>query len=388
MKNQLVKVISAVVIMTAVCSGCQTVPEPDIENEAVVIASPVETEVNAKVTAHIYNENTSTKAERFYLSNVDVRTNETEKFRTSVNRNDPISEDSQKSDHANVSELDEISSNVVSSYEEKVAGKSTDAVSTKEEKEKVSSTNETDAVVDSSSRLLSVASVSGTNTASKKSESAAPKDTPSVNSNSGVSSVPISDKKDQLEQKTPVTENTSTPADAPIPALVQDKTIAETPTETPTEVPTETPIEASTKAVTEAPTEAITLSHFEDGYAYECLARLNEIRASAGVPACTMEPRLVEAAKWRAVQLPTDFSHNQYQSALVLFDFWGYSGENLTITMPSNAVQEAMSNWTQSSGHFANMVSANYTCVGIAFYYDQGTDRYYAIQFFGDDSCK
>jgi hypothetical protein len=92
-------------------------------------------------------------------------------------------------------------------------------------------------------------------------------------------------------------------------------------------------------------------------------ALLNQLRGAAGLSGLTVDPTLTQFARnWSATMAATGFSHSG-----------GPYGENIAyIGSPNSGVQEAAATfhqmWADSAGHYANMVNAGYTRVGIGFF--------------------
>lgn len=114
-------------------------------------------------------------------------------------------------------------------------------------------------------------------------------------------------------------------------------------------------------------------------YANAVLERLNQVRKEAGQAPLIMNEELLNAAMRRAAEITIDFKHvrpNKKQcfsvSSLVY-------GEN--IAMGQKNPKDVMDVWTKSSGHYKNMVRAEYKSVGIGVFYAGG--KYYWVQCFG-----
>ena len=98
---------------------------------------------------------------------------------------------------------------------------------------------------------------------------------------------------------------------------------------------------------------------------------VNEARAVHAVNALTLDPELCEAAAIRAEELDTYFSHDRPDgtSCFTVFEEVGIksyhaAGENIAMGYTdANAVMEG---WMNSPGHRANILSADYSRIGIA----------------------
>lgn len=104
-------------------------------------------------------------------------------------------------------------------------------------------------------------------------------------------------------------------------------------------------------------------------YAYEVLQQLNQLRSSVGVTALTMDKDLLDAAMQRAAEISVYYNHTRPngESCFTVYRS-GSMGENIAAgyTSPS----DVMNGWTNSSGHYANMISSTYRSVGIGCFTD------------------
>ena len=119
----------------------------------------------------------------------------------------------------------------------------------------------------------------------------------------------------------------------------------------------------------------------------EAVELLNQLRQSKGLQPLSWNPnsKLQAAAQLRAQEISEVFSHTRPDGSscfTVLKQYglnYGYCGEN--IAMGTNLSPEgAMDLWTNSSGHYKNMVNPNYREVGLACYV-YGNDIYW-VQLF------
>ena len=104
-------------------------------------------------------------------------------------------------------------------------------------------------------------------------------------------------------------------------------------------------------------------------YAYEVLQQLNQLRSSLGVPELTMDKDLLDAAMQRAAEISVYYNHTRPngESCFTVYRS-GSMGENIAAgyTDPS----DVMTGWTNSSGHYANMINSSYRSVGIGCFTD------------------
>ena len=101
------------------------------------------------------------------------------------------------------------------------------------------------------------------------------------------------------------------------------------------------------------------------------LELVNKARAAQGVDALTLDPDLCKAAAIRAEELGTYFSHDRPNGASCFTGFvdvgiksYHAAGENIASRYAdANAV---MNGWMNSPGHRANILSEDYSRIGIA----------------------
>ena len=117
----------------------------------------------------------------------------------------------------------------------------------------------------------------------------------------------------------------------------------------------------------------------------QLLALVNEEREKSGLSPLTLDSAATSAAQVRAQEIVTNFSHTRPNgsSFTTALNEAGVSyrsaGENIAYGQTSAA--QVMNSWMNSSGHRANILSKNYTKIGIGHYEDaSGTD--YWVQIF------
>lgn len=117
-------------------------------------------------------------------------------------------------------------------------------------------------------------------------------------------------------------------------------------------------------------------------YAFEVLKKLNELRASKGLSPLTMDKELLDVAMQRAAEISVYYSHTRPDGSRCFTAYKkasGGLGENIALAQKSPS--EVMEAWTNSSGHYQNMVNNNYHSAGIgAFKANDGTLCW--VQFF------
>jgi uncharacterized protein YkwD len=120
---------------------------------------------------------------------------------------------------------------------------------------------------------------------------------------------------------------------------------------------------------------------------------VNAERAAAGLPALAVDGTLVNIARLRSNDMASRnyFSHTspEGQTAFTLLDQWGVSyswaGENLARNnYPlEETVAVAVRDLMASPPHRANILSPNYTRIGIGYAEDASGMRYYTMIFVG-----
>ena len=127
--------------------------------------------------------------------------------------------------------------------------------------------------------------------------------------------------------------------------------------------------------------DAVTNSEFVN----QVLTLVNEERAKSGLSPLTLDTAACDAAQTRAREIVSNFSHTRpggksFSTALTEAGVtFRSAGENIAYGQTSPS--QVMNSWMNSSGHRANIMSKNYTKIGIAHYEDaSGTD--YWVQLF------
>ncbi len=127
------------------------------------------------------------------------------------------------------------------------------------------------------------------------------------------------------------------------------------------------------------------------GYYQEVLNLVNQIRAEAGAAPLTLDTSLCNAASMRALEMDyaNYFEHARAdgRDCFSVMDYYGctYSaaGENIAAGYSSPAA--VVEGWKNSSGHYANMISADFTKLGVG-YCNAGVGEYgnYWVQLFSN----
>ncbi len=119
--------------------------------------------------------------------------------------------------------------------------------------------------------------------------------------------------------------------------------------------------------------------------AWQVLDLVNSERAKAGLPALTMDQKLLDTAMGRAAEISVKFAHTRpngsdcfsaYPSGL------GYCGENIAAGYASTTA--VMNGWMNSSGHRSNILSSGFKSIGIGCVKTGSGYGIYWTQCFGD----
>lgn len=95
--------------------------------------------------------------------------------------------------------------------------------------------------------------------------------------------------------------------------------------------------------------------------ANQVLELLNDKRASLGLNRLVTNADIQEKAMQRAKELALYYSHTRPDNtkwSTILGDFSGWYGENAA--MGQVTAEEVMTDWTNSSGHYANMIHSKF----------------------------
>ncbi len=116
-------------------------------------------------------------------------------------------------------------------------------------------------------------------------------------------------------------------------------------------------------------------------YAAEVLKLVNAQRTKENLPEVSGTDALNKAAETRAKELVTEFSHvrpdgRDFSSALTDADIKSsLVGEN--IAMGQKTPAEVVNAWMKSAGHRAQILTAEYTKVGVGYYHSEDGKNYY-----------
>lgn len=124
--------------------------------------------------------------------------------------------------------------------------------------------------------------------------------------------------------------------------------------------------------------------NFNYSYASEVLTLVNKERSANGLQPVTMTASLTDGAMLRAAECAVNFSHTRPngEQCFTAFEWTRAAGENIAYGQRTPA--QVMNGWMNSSGHRANILSANFTTIGIGCFEYNGT--YYWAQAFSGGS--
>ena len=117
--------------------------------------------------------------------------------------------------------------------------------------------------------------------------------------------------------------------------------------------------------------------------AYQVLDLVNQERAKQGLSALTMDKDLLDAAMQRAAETSVCFAHERPTGQQCFSASAKMTREN--IASGSSTAQAVMSQWMNSSGHRANILSSDTKSIGIGCVKVSG--RYFWVQCFGTSAA-
>lgn len=115
-------------------------------------------------------------------------------------------------------------------------------------------------------------------------------------------------------------------------------------------------------------------------YAYDVISQVNVLRRQNGLHELKIDDKLMNIAMQRAAECSVYYSHTRPNdsSCLDIFPPASVCGENIAAGQSSPSA--VVNDWTNSPGHYANMVNDDYTSIGVGCFYIDG--HYYWAQSF------
>ncbi|MDL2301693.1 CAP domain-containing protein [Lachnospiraceae bacterium OttesenSCG-928-D06] len=169
--------------------------------------------------------------------------------------------------------------------------------------------------------------------------------------------------------------------------------VPETPTRPETPVSPETPTKPETPAIPETPVSPETPTNPEApkeevdslSYAEQVVKLVNEEREKAGLSPVVLDESIESAALVRAKETEKSFSHTRpngqsFSTALKEAGV-NYRGAGENIAMGQKTPEEVMEGWMNSTGHRANILSKNYTKIGVGYYQNARGTSYWTQLF-------
>ncbi|NLF80581.1 MAG: transporter, partial [Clostridia bacterium] len=128
----------------------------------------------------------------------------------------------------------------------------------------------------------------------------------------------------------------------------------------------------------------------DDAYAAEVIRLVNIERANAGLDKLTADQSLCEAAKIRASEIRSNFSHTRpdgsscFTALSEVSASYTSAGENIAIGQGSP--EEVVKAWMNSPGHRANILDSSFGRIGVASLANNGGNYggYAWAQFFAN----
>lgn len=129
-----------------------------------------------------------------------------------------------------------------------------------------------------------------------------------------------------------------------------------------------------------ADTKAVA-GEFNYDYAKKVLSLVNTERKKAGLEKLVMTKDLLNSAMIRASEIYVSFDHIRPNgnSCFTAFDWQGTAGENIAAWQTS--AQQVMESWMDSDGHKANILSSDFTKIGIGCFITNSGSCYW-VQIF------
>lgn len=122
-----------------------------------------------------------------------------------------------------------------------------------------------------------------------------------------------------------------------------------------------------------------------DAYVQQVIRLVNEERAKAGLAPLTESLAVSQAAAVRAKETTQSFSHTRPDgsgfSTVLKQNGVSFTSAGENIAYGQKSPQEVMNTWMNSSGHRANILSSNYTTIGVGCYQNSNGTLYWTQLF-------
>ncbi|HJG30266.1 MAG TPA: CAP domain-containing protein [Collinsella ihuae] len=120
--------------------------------------------------------------------------------------------------------------------------------------------------------------------------------------------------------------------------------------------------------------------------AYAVLAYLNQARAAVGAEPLVWDEGLAEAAELRAAELTISFSHTRPDGtdcSVIFPEYWygSYHSTGENIAAGYRSAYDVNQGWTESPGHYRNMINTRYHRIGIGCFIDASGYPYWVEAF-------
>lgn len=157
-------------------------------------------------------------------------------------------------------------------------------------------------------------------------------------------------------------------------------------TQSPAAKPSATTSTAKTTRSTAAPTKPPADGSLS-GYADAVVALVNQERAKAGLKSLSVNQAAAAAANVRAREIEGAFSHTRPNgssfSTALKEQGASYRAAGENIAYGQRSAEQVMEGWMNSSGHRANILSAQYTAIGVGVYRSASGTLHWVQLFIG-----
>lgn len=133
------------------------------------------------------------------------------------------------------------------------------------------------------------------------------------------------------------------------------------------------------------PPAPVVVTEYRQAEAKKMITLINQARVQNGLGELSLNNSLESSAMVRSKEIVTLFSHTRPDQTdcftSITLDRYYAAGEN--IAAGQTTIEEVFDAWMNSPGHRANILSSNFTDIGISLYYDSSsTYGYYWVQLF------